>query len=168
MEWGHFYADEVAPLQMYASLLNPLSLFSLSFTIPLMIVIEWRLIVRNWVNSVKTKWKKVGNIFILWNTHMHLLSVFLIFLSLSNRHQSSSSGCWPQARTEGAWWGHSSVTQPSCPESHNHPGHMDSKCILPFCIHNATIFNYHYTFSKYIIFICSARDLLLEKLSYIY
>lgn len=81
-----------------------------------------------------TKWKSVGDILLLgnyfWNTNMHLL--FVMFLSLFHRYKSSSSGYWPQACTEGAWWSHSSVAQSSCPESHNHPGHMDGKCSLLF------------------------------------
>ena len=127
-----------------------------------------RLILRNWVNSGKTKWKRAGNILLLdvRNTCTCYLSFSFFFLSLSHRHKSASSGCWPQACTEGAWWSHSSVTQPSCPESHNHPGHMDSKCSLLFYIQNPTIFIYHNTLSKYIIFNCSAWGFLLEKLRF--
>lgn len=78
---------------------------------------------------------------------MSPLCLFFFFPHISfllfHRYKSSSSGCRPQARTEGAWRGHSSVAQPSCPESHNHSGHMDSKCSFSFCMENAeTIFNF--------------------------
>lgn len=78
---------------------------------------------RRWsCETVKIKCWGVGNIF----------SLYLFFFFLSHRHKSSSPGCRPQARTEGARWGHGSVARASCPESYNNSGHVDSKCSLSF------------------------------------
>lgn len=75
--------------------------------------------------------------FLFWHHRCHSLS----FSFFSYRYKSSSSGCRPQACAEGTWRGHSSVAQPSCPESHDHSGDMDGKCSLTFCVQDtATIY----------------------------
>lgn len=88
--------------------------------------LEWTL----WKSS--GKW--LGNLFSFLMCHLSLFCSFLIVHSYAHRYQSSSSGCRPQACTEGAWRGHSSVAQPSRDESHNYSGHMDSKCNLSFSL----------------------------------
>ena len=64
--------------------------------------------------------KMSGQHFVLSFSHFSFLIPY--------RYQSSSSGCRPQARAKGTRRGHSSVAQPSRPESYNHSGHMDGKC----------------------------------------
>lgn len=144
MEWGHFNADEVAPFQMKSRsrserfLLSLIGLFSQSFTIPLLMVMNKGLL---W-GTEWTLWKSSGREweFILFWAIFLCFAHFSFFLSCSHRYQSSSSGCRPQARTERAWRSHSSVAQPSCDESHNYSGHMDGKCRLSFFIQITTIF----------------------------
>lgn len=118
--------------RVYASLLKVIGLFTHSFTIPLLMAMERGLL---WWTEW-TLWKPSGGeraTFYFVPSLFFCLSLIFSFL-LSLRYKSSSARCRPQARTEGARWGHSSVAQPSCPESHNHSGHMDGKCSSYFYI----------------------------------
>lgn len=113
--------------QVYTSLLNLAGLFILSFVIPLLMVMNQGLL----CGAEWTEFKKSKKHFTLFDFTLGLL--FLIFTFLfSCRYKPSSSGCGPQARTEGARRGHSSLAQSCCPESHNHSGHMDSKYSLAY------------------------------------
>lgn len=151
MEWGHLNADEVAPFQMKSW--SPSERFFVKSDWSIQYLFyhstsygdEPRFIMTNWLNSLKIKSKESGNFFIVF------WAIFLCFsycsFLLSHRYQSSGSGCRPQACTEGAWRGHSSVAQPGCDESHNYSGHMDGKCSLSFYTQSTTIFHC-YTLSK--------------------
>lgn len=144
MEWGHFNADEVAPFQMKSW--SPSERFFVKSDWSIQSLFyrstsdgdEPRLIMRNWVNSEDQVEER--QFFILFRAIFSSVLFFSHFSFLfSHRYQSSSSGCWPQACTEGAWRGHSTVAQPSCDESHNYSGHMDGKCKMSFCILQLTL-----------------------------